>query len=37
MRIHGVSPSWIEHLRDRGIDDLTVKELIRLRISGVDL
>ncbi len=36
MRIHGVSARWIEKLQARGID-LSVDDLIQLKISGVDV
>jgi hypothetical protein len=36
MRIHGVSPEFIAQLKSRGMKDLTIEQLVSLRIHGID-
>jgi hypothetical protein len=36
MRIHGVSPEFISSLKSRGMKDLTIDQLVSLRIHGID-
>jgi len=36
MRIHGVNAAFIEKMRKRGFNDLSVEQLISLRIHGFD-
>jgi hypothetical protein len=36
MRIHGVNAAYIEKMKARGINDLTIDKLIELRIHGSD-
>jgi len=36
MRIQGVDSKFVKSLADAGYANLTAKELIRLRVSGVD-
>jgi hypothetical protein len=36
MRIHGVTPDFITGLQSRGMKNLTVDQLVSLRIHGID-
>jgi hypothetical protein len=36
MRIHGVTPEFIEGLKSRGMQNLTIDQLVSLRIHGID-
>ena len=36
MRIHGVTPEFVSNLRARGMKDLTIDQLVNLRIHGID-
>jgi hypothetical protein len=36
MRIHKVTPEYISDLRSRGMRDLSIDELVSMRIHGVD-
>ena len=36
MRIHGVSPEFISGLQSRGMKNLTIDQLVSLRIHGID-
>jgi hypothetical protein len=36
MRIHGVTPDFITHLQSRGMKNLTVDQLVSLKIHGID-
>src|SRR6266436_3053355 len=36
MRIHGVAPEFISNLKSRGMKDLTIDQLVNLRIHGID-
>jgi hypothetical protein len=35
MRIHGVSPDFIQRLQARGMKDLTIDQMVNLRIHGI--
>jgi hypothetical protein len=36
MRIHNVTPEFIAGLRMRGLRDLSIDQLVNLRIQGID-
>jgi hypothetical protein len=36
MRIHGVTPDFINGLQSRGMKNLTVDQLVSLKIHGID-
>jgi len=36
MRIHGVTPDYISHLQARGMKNLTIDQLVSMRIHGID-
>ena len=36
MRIHGVTPEFISDMKSRGLKDLTIDQLVNLRIHGID-
>ncbi len=36
MRIHGVTPEYITDMKARGLKDLTIDQLVNLRIHGLD-
>ena len=36
MRIHGVSPEFVADMKSRGLKNLTVDQLVSLRIHGID-
>lgn len=36
MRIHGVSPEFISTMQSRGMKNLTIDQLVNLRIHGID-
>jgi len=36
MRIHGVSPEYISQMKSRGLNDLTIDQLVEMRIHGID-
>ena len=36
MRIHGVTPEYITDMKARGLKNLTVDQLVNLRIHGID-
>ena len=36
MRIHGVTPEYIADLRSKGMRNLTIDQLVSLRIHGID-
>jgi hypothetical protein len=36
MRIHGVTPEFVSNLRARGMKDLSIDQLVSLRIHGID-
>src|SRR5215467_16322762 len=36
MRIHGATPEYISNLKSRGMKDLTIDQLVSLRIHGID-
>ena len=35
MRIHGVTPEWVQALADAGYRDIAASDLIAMRIHGV--
>ena len=36
MRIHGVTPEYIADMRSRGMRDLSIDQLVNMRIHGID-
>jgi len=36
MRIHGVTPEFIQGLKSRGMQNLTIDQLVAMRIHGID-
>jgi len=36
MRIHNVTPEYIAQMRSRGMQHLTIDELVSMRIHGID-
>ena len=36
LRNHGVTPSFVRKLVEAGYEDLTVEELIRVKVQGMD-
>lgn len=36
MRIHNVTPEYIADLKSRGMKDLSVDQLVSLRIHGIN-
>lgn len=36
MRIHGVTPEYIANLKSRGMKDLSIEQMVNLRIHGID-
>ena len=36
MRIHRVTPEYISDLRSRGMHDLSIDQLVNMRIHGID-
>jgi hypothetical protein len=36
MRIHNVTPEYISDMRSRGIHDLSIDQLVSMRIHGID-
>jgi len=36
MRIHGVSPEYISQMKARGLKDLTIDQLVDMRIHGIN-
>jgi hypothetical protein len=36
MRIHNVTPEYIAGLRTRGMEKLSIDQLVSLRIHGID-
>ena len=36
MRIHNVTPEYISDMRSRGIRDLSIDQLVSMRIHGID-
>jgi hypothetical protein len=36
MRIHDVTPEYINNLRSRGMQNLTIDQLVSMRIHGLD-
>ncbi len=37
MRIHGVSPQFVADIRRAGYGNLSIREIIQMRIHGVDV
>ena len=36
MRIHGVTPEYIANLKSRGMKDLSIDQMVSLRIHDID-
>jgi hypothetical protein len=36
MRIHGVTPDYIRKLRSQGMTNLSIDQLVSMRIHGID-
>ena len=36
MRIHGVTPEYINNLESHGMKDLSIDQLVSMRIQGID-
>jgi hypothetical protein len=36
MRIHNVTPEYISDMRARGIHDLSIDQLVSMKIHGID-
>ena len=36
MRIHGVTPEYITSLKSHGMKDLTIDQLVSMRIHGIN-
>jgi hypothetical protein len=36
MRIHNVTPEYISDLRSRGMQNLSIDQLVSMRIHGID-
>jgi len=36
MRIHNVTPEYISDMRTRGVHDLSIDQLVTMKIHGID-